>query len=205
MRRYLMSSLILIGLAVLLATPFANAAEARQIVVAGGCFWCVESDFDKAAGVVETVSGYTGGETDAPSYKSVTYGETGHYEAVRITYDPDQTDLRSLLDIFWRTVDPTDPAGQFCDRGASYRTAVFVANDEERRIAEGSKQAAQDALGQRIVTPILDAKTFWPAEDEHQDYYEKNPYRYKIYRWGCGRDSRVGELWGDAARQGLGR
>ena len=182
----------------------AMAAEPKTAVFAGGCFWCVESDFDKVPGVLDTVSGYTGGTVENPSYKQVTYGDTGHYEAVEVTYDPDRVSYEELVDIFWRTVDPTDAGGQFCDRGDSYRTAVFVADDGQREAAEASKAEAAAALGQEIVTPVIEAGVFWPAEDYHQDYYEKNALQYKYYRWSCGRDARIEELWGDAAHQGLG-
>ncbi len=185
------------------AAGAAMAAEPQKAVFAGGCFWCVEADFDKAPGVLETVSGYTGGSVEHPTYEQVSHGGTGHYEAVQVTYDPEIVSYRQLVDIFWRTVDPTDAGGQFCDRGDSYRTAVFVADDAERQAAEASEADAASALGQEIVTPIVPAGAFWPAEDYHQDYYEKNPVRYKYYRWSCGRDQRIDELWGDAAHQGL--
>jgi peptide-methionine (S)-S-oxide reductase len=190
------------GVAAMLAGG-AVAAEPETAVFAGGCFWCVEADFDKVPGVLGTVSGFTGGAVESPSYEQVTYGKTGHYEAVEVTYDPDRVSYRELVDIFWRTVDPTDAGGQFCDRGESYRTAVFVAGEEQRQAAEASKAEAQAALGQQIVTPIVEAAAFWPAEDYHQDYYEKNPLKYRYYRWGCGRDARLEELWGDAAHRGL--
>ena len=191
------------GLAAALAGG-AMAGEPRTAVFAGGCFWCVEADFDKVPGVLATVSGYTGGTVENPSYKQVTFGDTGHYEAVEVTYDPGRVGYRQLADIFWRTVDPTDSGGQFCDRGDSYRTAVFVADEEQRQAAQSSKAEAAAALGQEVVTPILDTGEFWPAEDYHQGYYEKNPLRYRYYRWNCGRDRRIEELWGDAAHQGLG-
>ncbi len=190
------------GMLVALAGGAAAAAEPKTAVFAGGCFWCVEADYDKVPGVLDTVSGYTGGTVENPSYKQVTYGDTGHYEAVEVTYDPDRVSYEQLVDIFWRTVDPTDAGGQFCDRGDSYRTAVFV-DEGQRQAAEASKAEAEAALGQEIVTPLLEAGTFWPAEDYHQNYYEKNPLQYKYYRWRCGRDARVEELWGDAAHQGL--
>jgi peptide-methionine (S)-S-oxide reductase len=186
------------------ATGGAIAGEPRTAVFAGGCFWCVEADFDKVPGVLGTVSGYTGGTVENPTYEQVTHGDTGHYEAVEVTYDPDRVGYAQLVDIFWRTVDPTDAGGQFCDRGDSYRTAVFVADAAERQAAEASKAEAAVALGQEIVTPVLEGGAFWPAEEYHQDYYEKNSLRYNYYRWGCGRDARVEELWGDAAHQGLG-
>jgi peptide-methionine (S)-S-oxide reductase len=185
------------------AAPVSGAAEPETAVFAGGCFWCVEADFDKAPGVLETVSGYTGGSVENPTYEQVSHGGTGHFEAVEVTYDPDRVSFGELVDIFWRTVDPTDAGGQFCDRGDSYRTAVFVADAAQREAAEASKTEAQAALGQAIVTPILEADAFWPAEDYHQGYYEKNPLRYKYYRWNCGRDQRIEELWGGEAHQGL--
>jgi peptide-methionine (S)-S-oxide reductase len=184
------------------ATP-AAAQDLRTAVVAGGCFWCVEADFDKVEGVVETLSGYTGGHVDNPTYEQVVTGTTGHYEAVRITFDADIISYRELIDIFWRTVDPTDPGGQFCDRGDSYRTAIFVADEAEREAAEASREAAEAALGEAIVTPVLDAATFWPAEDYHQDYYRTNPVRYAFYRAACGRDARIRSLWGEEAFMGL--
>lgn len=191
------------GMLAALAAGGVGAAEPKTAIFAGGCFWCVESDFDKVPGVLETISGYTGGDVENPSYKQVTYGDTGHYEAVEVTYDPDKVSYEQLVDIFWRTVDPTDAGGQFCDRGNSYRTAVFVADEAERQAAEESQLAAEAALGQKIVTAILESDEFWPAESYHQNYYEKNPLQYKYYRWRCGRDERVEELWGDAAHQGL--
>lgn len=169
-------------------------------VFAGGCFWCVESDFDKLDGVTDTLSGYTGGHTDNPTYKDVTFGDTGHYEAVRITYDPEKVSYETLVAYFFRHVDPTDPGGQFCDRGASYRTAIFAANAGERDIAERLKAEAAAELGAEVVTPVLDAAAFHPAEDYHQDYYLKNPVRYKYYRFACGRDRRVHSLWGDSVK-----
>ncbi|HET7409773.1 MAG TPA: peptide-methionine (S)-S-oxide reductase MsrA [Paracoccaceae bacterium] len=197
-----MWTIIAAALALALAGP-AAAAEPKTAVFAGGCFWCVEADFDKVPGVLETVSGYTGGTVPEPTYRQVGSGGTGHYEAVEITYDPDEVTYEELLHTFWRTVDPTDPGGQFCDRGDSYLTAIFVADEAERAAAEASKAEAGEALGQEIVTPILDRAEFWPAEDYHQDYYLKNPQRYAYYRWGCGRDARVEELWGDEAFAGM--
>ena len=174
---------------------------------AGGCFWCVESDFDAVPGVVETVSGYTGGTTDNPTYKQVSEGGTGHREAAQIRYDPKQVSYERLLHIFWRSVDPTDDGGQFCDRGESYQTAIFVGNEEERRFAEASKEALEQSavLDAPVVTPIEAAREFYPAENYHQDYYTKNPARYRFYRFSCGRDSRVQQLWGDQAHDGIER
>lgn len=189
----------------------ASAAETKSVVLAGGCFWCVESDFDSVEGVVGTTSGYTGGTTDDPTYKEVTSQRTGHFEAVKIDYDPEIVTYRELVDLFWRSVDPTDAGGQFCDRGPSYRTAVFVMNEDEKSEANASKLAAANDLGMEIVTPILDFDRFFQAEDRHQDYYlgqnrvltrfgvVKQADAYKRYREACGRDDRVQALWGDQA------
>lgn len=208
-RPVLLSLLILLGLA--LNTHRLHAGETREIVVAGGCFWCVESDFERVRGVEEAISGYTGGKTDNPTYKQVTRGGSGHYEAVRILYDAAEVDRAQLYHLFFRSIDPTDDGGQFCDRGESYRSAIFVSGAADRAAAENAKAQAQRELGQTIVTPILDAKPFFEAEDYHQDYYKGGkrvvtrfgPIRqneaYKRYRKGCGRDARVAELWGSDA------
>lgn len=180
-----------------------RAEEPRHAIFAGGCFWCVEADFDKVPGVLETVSGYTGGTVADPSYKQVTAGGTGHREAVRIAYDPAQVSYEDLLTAFWHSVDPTDPGGQFCDRGQSYETAIFVADEAQRMAAEASKLQAQEALGRPVATPIEAAGPFYPAEDYHQDYYKKNALQYEFYRWRCGRDDRVAEVWGDRAYDGI--
>lgn len=192
----------------------ANTAEARDmqvITVAGGCFWCVESDFERVPGVDEVTSGYTGGTVENPTYRQVVRGGTGHYEAVEIEFDRDQISERQIYDLFFRSVDPTDAGGQFCDRGESYRTAIFVSNTAQRQAAEAAKAAAEAELGQAIVTPILQAGTFYDAEDYHQDYYagtntvltRRGPKTqsdaYTFYRQACGRDARVEELWGSDA------
>ena len=184
---------------------FAEEAKLEEAVFAGGCFWCVESDFDKVPGVVETVSGYTGGVQENPTYQTVSSGATRHVEAVRITFDPAKTSYEKLLRIFWRSIDPTDAGGQFCDRGHSYTTAVFATSDEQTKIATASKEKLQKAkvLDDPIITPVLPAGMFYPAEGYHQDYHTKNPLRYKLYRYGCGRDSRVKSLWGDEAWGGV--
>ena len=187
------------------------AAGAETAILAGGCFWCVESDFDSVDGVLETTSGFTGGHKDNPTYKEVTRENTGHLEAVQITFDPATVSFRELLDKFWRSIDPIDDGGQFCDRGHSYTTAVFVLDEKQREIAEASKAEAQRALGMTIVTPIRDAQDFYPAEDYHQGYHQssarvitrfgilKKSDAYKRYRMGCGRDERVKALWGEQA------
>lgn len=189
----------------------AAAQDTATAIVAGGCFWCVEADFEKVKGVEEAVSGYTGGTVENPTYKEVSRGGTGHYEAVEIIYDPDQLSYEQILDLFLRSIDPTDAGGQFCDRGESYRTAIFVSNAEERRAAEKAIAEAEQELGREIVTPVLDAAPFYEAEEYHQDYYKSDdliltrfgPRRkeaaYDLYRESCGRDERVRDLWGDDA------
>jgi peptide-methionine (S)-S-oxide reductase len=165
---------------------------------AGGCFWCMEPPYDKLDGVLATTSGYTGGSKVDPTYHEVSAGGTGHAEAVQVTYDPAKVTYEQLLDVYWHNVDPLDPGGQFCDRGEQYRTAIFVHDEEQRRLAEQSKQGLEGRFERPIVTEIVPASTFYPAEDYHQNYYEKNPIRYKFYRWNCGRDQRLAELWGEA-------
>lgn len=170
----------------------------ESAVFAGGCFWCVESDFDKVDGVIETISGYTGGETTNPTYK--THTKQGHFEAVKVKYDPTEVTYSELLDFHLRHIDPTDDGGQFCDRGNSYRTAIFVEDAEQRAEVE-AKFAAVEASGELIapiVTQILDNAPFYDAEGYHQDYYLKNPARYQVYRRGCGRDKRVKAVWSGA-------
>ncbi len=189
------------------AASLSSAAEdALEVATfAGGCFWCVESDFDQVPGVVRTVSGYTGGAVADPTYKRVSAGGTGHREAVQIFFDPKQVSYAALVEIFWRSVDPTDGGGQFCDRGESYETAIFANSLEQKQQAEASKRALQRSavLGRPVVTPIEVAGPFYPAEDYHQDYYNKNPLRYGFYRYRCGRDSRIEALWGEDAHRGI--
>ncbi|MCR9067896.1 MAG: peptide-methionine (S)-S-oxide reductase MsrA [Rhodobacteraceae bacterium] len=197
--------------AVLLHGGKAQAQDIRTTIVAGGCFWCVEADFEPVDGVVEVVSGFAGGTVADPSYRQVLSGGTGHLEVVEITYDADILPYDRLLDLFLRSIDPTDAGGQFCDRGSMYATAIFVADDAERVIAEAAVAQAEAELGQPIVTPIRDAAPFYVAEDYHQDYYRSEDLiltrfgprtkaaAYDLYRTACGRDARVRELWGDAA------
>ncbi len=180
-----------------LVDPPARVATA---VFAGGCFWCVEADFDKVDGVVETVSGYTGGTVDKPTYKQVTYGNTGHYEAVKVTYNPSKVSYDQLAAHFVRHIDPTDAKGQFCDKGDSYRSAIFVSGQGERIGAEAALAEASQLLGQAVVTEVLPAATFWPAEDYHQDYYIRSAVKYGYYRKACGRDARLEQLWGKAEK-----
>lgn len=205
-----------VGLALMIAIGLfaqaktSHAQNLQTLTVAGGCFWCVEADFEKVQGVKEAVSGFAGGTVANPTYKQVVGGGTGHYESVEITYDPAQVDVDTLLALFFRSVDPTDAGGQFCDRGDSYRTAIF-ATPAQVSAAEKAKADAAADLGQTVVTPILEATTFYPADGYHQDYYKQNDLiltrfgpktkakAYKAYRNACGRDVRVKQLWGSAA------
>jgi len=168
---------------------------------AGGCFWCMEPPFDKIDGVLATTSGYTGGTKQSPTYEEVSSGSTGHAEAVQVLYDPKKVSYEKLLDVFWHNIDPTVTDRQFCDVGTQYRTAIFVNGDAQRAAAEASKAAIEKSkpFKEPIVTPIVTATEFWPAEEYHQNYYQKNPVRYTYYRTGCGRDARLKQLWGAAA------
>ena len=178
----------------------ASTAMADKAILAGGCFWCMESDFEKLEGVSDVISGFTGGTLKDPTYNG---NHQGHYEAVEITYDPDKVSYQALLDYYWVNIDPFDDKGQFCDKGHSYLSAIFVANEQERQIAEASKsKVAAQFPDQKVVTPILNVSTFYPIkgnESYHQDYYKNNPIRYKAYRWSCGRDKRLKEIWGEQA------
>ena len=189
----------------LTATAQDTDRDAGLAIFAGGCFWCVESDFDQVPGVLETTSGYIGGNSVNPTYESVTQGNGGHREAVAIRFDPKAVSYAELVEIFWRSVDPTDGGGQFCDRGFSYTTAVFAVNEEQETIARQSKAAleASGTLKAKIATPIVPAGTFYRAEGYHQDYHERNSLRYKWYRFSCGRDARISELWGQEAHRGI--
>lgn len=189
----------------------AQAGKTKVMVVAGGCFWCVESDFESVPGVIGAVSGYTGGTTKNPTYKAVGRGGTGHYEAVQITYDSGKISYETLLNMFLRSVDPTDAGGQFCDRGNTYRTAIFVSNAAEKAAATQALAEARKELGRKIVTPVLPAKRFYQAEAYHQNYYrgskivvtrfgpKRQSSAYKLYRKACGRDAKVRKLWGSSA------
>lgn len=204
-----LAALIIVGL--FLKPDNASAGSTETLTVAGGCFWCVEADFEKVPGVHEVVSGFTGGSVTNPTYKQVVGGGTGHIEAVEIRFDPSIVSRDELLSKFIRSVDPTDAGGQFCDRGFSYTTAIFVSNARERESAQAILNKAQKQLGQTIVTPINDLQTFYEAESYHQDYYKSSGVvltragpktkanAYKFYRKACGRDARVRDLWGDAA------
>ena len=191
------------GLASLVFTSYAQsvAPTMAKAIFAGGCFWCVESDFDKIEGVISTTSGYIGGTVAKPTYEQVSAKGTGHAEAVEVVYDPSKVKYERLVEYFWHTIDPTVKDQQFCDHGTPYRTAIFAQNTEQLKIAQTSKAALEKSkpFKESIVTEISLVTTFYPAEDYHQDYYLKNPVRYKYYRNGCGRDARLKQLWGDAA------
>lgn len=177
-----------------------QTSELAKATFAGGCFWCMEHPFDELDGVVSTISGYTGGRVKNPTYEQVSGGNTGHAEALQVTYDPKKVSYEKLLEVFWKNVDPTDAGGQFCDRGDQYRTGIFYHDDEQKQLAEQSKKELEKSgrFKQPIATEIVRASPFYPAEEYHQDYYRKNPFRYKIYRFGCGRDARLKEVWGKA-------
>jgi peptide-methionine (S)-S-oxide reductase len=178
----------------------ASSAVAEKAVLAGGCFWCMEADFEKLEGVIDVVSGFTGGTVKNPTYNG---NHEGHYEAVEITYDPEKISYKDLLDHYWVNIDPFDARGQFCDKGPSYLSAIFVANEKERELAQQSrKKVVEQFPNKKVITPILDASTFYPIKGEesyHQDFYKKSPIRYKFYRWNCGRDQRLKAIWGDKA------
>lgn len=192
---------LLLGLMLMLAAVGAASAQSAQparavATFAGGCFWCTEADFDKVPGVISTTSGYTGGTVANPTYEQVSSGRTGHAESVEVVYDPSKVSYQKLLTYYWRHVDPTVQNRQFCDVGNEYRTAIFVHDDEQRRLAEASKQQIEAELKQPIYTQIVDAGPFYKAEEYHQDFYKKNPIKYKFFRWNCGRDQRLEQLWG---------
>jgi peptide-methionine (S)-S-oxide reductase len=177
--------------------PAAEKPAAAKATFAGGCFWCVEEAFDKVPGVLATISGYTGGKTKSPTYEQVSSGRTGHTEVVQVEYDPKRVSYEKLLDVFWRNIDPTQRDAQFCDHGSQYRSGIFYHDDEQRKLAEASKAALMKnkPFKGEIVTEVTRASEFYAAEDYHQDYYQKNPVRYKFYKTGCGRDARLKELW----------
>jgi peptide-methionine (S)-S-oxide reductase len=198
-------TIIILMLAALAMTGPVRAAAAEEsgglatAIFAGGCFWCMEPPFDKLDGVVSTTSGYIGGHTANPTYEEVSAGGTGHAEAVKVIYDPAKTAYTKLLEVFWRNVDPTTRDRQFCDVGDQYRSAIFYRNEEQQRLAEQSKAQLEKTkpFPQPVVTEVVAAGAFTPAEQYHQDYYQKNPVRYHFYRWTCGRDQRLKELWGN--------
>ena len=193
------STLVFMALAASLLSLASNAV-ADKTILAGGCFWCMEADFEKLEGVTDVISGFTGGTAENPTYNG---NHEGHYEAVEISYDPSKVSYKELLDYYWVNIDPFDAIGQFCDKGPSYLSAIFVANEEEKLIATQSKEnVVKQFPNRKVVTPILNASIFYPIkgnESNHQDFYKKSPFRYQTYRWGCGRDQRLKEIWGDQA------
>lgn len=204
MRRLVLLFLLLTGTAAAVAArPSAedSDADSATAIFAGGCFWCMEPPFDELEGVISTTSGYIGGRLPDPTYEDVSAGRTGHAEAVKIVYDPEVVSYETLLEVFWRNVDPLTENRQFCDAGSQYRTAIFYVNDNQQALAEASKRSLEQSgrFDRPIVTEIAAAGTFYDAEEYHQDYYEKNPLRYKFYRFQCGRDQRLEELWGEEA------
>jgi peptide-methionine (S)-S-oxide reductase len=180
------------------ASQSSAPAETAKATFAGGCFWCMEPPFDKLDGVLSTISGYAGGKKKNPTYEEVSAGNTGHTEVVQVTYDPKKITYEKLLDVFWHNIDPLTANRQFCDAGSQYRTAIFYHDEAQKRLAEESKRALSKRFKEPIVTEITRAAEFYPAEDYHQDYYIKNPLRYNFYRYNCGRDRRLEELWGAA-------
>ncbi|MEZ5538300.1 MAG: peptide-methionine (S)-S-oxide reductase MsrA [Thiolinea sp.] len=189
--------------ATLLAATLPAQAKTDTLIVAGGCFWCVESDFEKLEGVTDAVSGYINGTTKNPTYEEVASKRTGHYEAVKITFDDQKVSLDELLNYYWRTIDPTDPNGQFCDKGSPYKTALFYQNQVQQQAFNKSLNEIRRSkpFAAPVVTKVLAAKTFYPAEGYHQNYSSKNPLRYRYYRHACGRDARIKQLWGEVVSQ----
>ena len=177
-------------------TGTAAQEKTAKAIFAGGCFWCVEADFDKVAGVISTTSGYIGGTVKNPTYQQVSGGTTGHAEAVEVVYDPAKVTYAKLLDHYWQNIDPFDPDGQFCDKGSAYHSAIFFGNDEEKKLAETTKEEIAARFKQTVATEIKPTTTFTAAEDYHQDYHNQNPVSYKYYKWGCGRAQRLAEIWG---------
>jgi peptide-methionine (S)-S-oxide reductase len=198
--KHLILAAALVGFGWANATETAPPASEARAIFAGGCFWCMEPPFDALPGVTSTTSGYIGGQTPNPRYDEVSAGGTGHAEAVEVRYDPARITYAELLDVFWRNIDPYARDRQFCDRGTQYRSAIFVLDDEQKRLAEASKQTLEAQLGGTFATEIVRARTFYPAETYHQDYYLKNPVRYQFYRFNCGRDRRLEAVWGKAAQ-----
>ena len=188
---------ILLALSLILVVAAAPTPPLAKATFAGGCFWCMVHPFDSLSGVVSVTSGYAGGDVKNPTYEQVSAGGTGHREAVQIIYDPRRISYAKLLDVFWHNIDPTDNAGQFCDKGGQYRSAIFYYDETQKRLAEESKQALQRRFKQ-VYTDVLPADEFYAAEDYHQDYYKKNPIRYQFYRFNCGRDQRLAQVWGSA-------
>lgn len=183
----------------LLAIAAPVPGTTQKAIFAGGCFWCTESDFENIPGVIAAVSGYTGGRVDRPSYEAVSSGSTGHTEAVEVLFDPAKVSYAQLVEKFWRSIDPTVKDQQFCDHGSQYRSGIYPLNAEQQKVAEASKAALlKSGVLPNVFTEIVPASTFWPAEDYHQNYYQRNSLRYQYYRYGCGRDARLKKIWGEA-------
>lgn len=184
------------SLAAIPGTSLGSSTEKATAIFAGGCFWCLQSDFDKVPGVIQTTVGYTGGEKVDPTYEEVSQGKTGHYESLQVIYDPAVISYDKLVDFFWRHVDPTDPKGQFCDVGDQYKAVIFYHDETQQKSAiESKEQLIQSGQFSNIAAEILPEKTFYPAEEYHQKYYQKNPIRYQFYRFSCGRDKKVAKVW----------
>lgn len=195
-------ALVILFAATVLMTALGVSAEAQERAMAtfaGGCFWCMEEAYDEVEGVLETISGFAGGDVPNPTYRQVVRGNTGHYEVVQITYDPSVVSYEEILEEFWVNVDPFDAGGQFCDRGPHYRTAIFYHNDEQRRLAQESRREVAAEFDREIVTEIIELDAFYEAEAYHQDYYQENPVRYNFYKTACGREARLQEIWGSEA------
>ena len=205
MRKHLALSILAVAILLIVpwgmqvTSPAAAERTTSKAYFAGGCFWCMEEAFEKVEGVLSATSGYMGGTVPNPSYEAVSAGRTGHAESVEVVYDPAKVSYQKLLDAFWHNVDPVTPNAQFCDHGSQYRSAIFFQTDEEKRSSDASKQAIEQSkrFNEPIVTQIVMASQFYPAEEYHQDYYKKNPFRYKVYKYNCGRAKRLEELWGN--------
>lgn len=202
---FLMSlGFVALVIGVLVVGPYGGYADdgapQNKATFAGGCFWCMEEAFEKIDGVASAVSGYTGGQVENPTYEQVSAGGTGHAESIEITFDPSKVTYKQLLDVFWRNVDPTTPNAQFCDHGNQYRTAIFYHDENQKQVIEESKQRIESSKNfpESIVTEIAPASVFYNAEEYHQDFYTKNPIRYKYYKWNCGRAKRLEQLWGNS-------
>ena len=197
----LMRCVALVAAMIPVVAPVSAEDQREEAIFAGGCFWCMEKPFDSLDGVISTTSGYTAGQVKDPTYKQVSAGRTGHAEALKVVYDPTKVSYEQLVEVFWVNIDPTDAGGQFCDRGDQYRSELYYSDDEQQRVAEASLARLQSErpFKEPIVTKLTQAETFYPAEHYHQDYYQKNPLRYRYYRYACGRDNRLEALWGDRA------
>ena len=188
----------------LIGVPYGSFADEppppAKATFAGGCFWCMEEAFEKVEGVVSAISGYTGGQVENPTYEQVSAGGTGHTESIEVTYDPSKVTYKQLLEVFWRNVDPTTPNAQFCDHGNQYRTAIFYHDENQKQLIDESRQRVENSktFPESIVTEIAPASVFYSAEEYHQDFYTKNPIRYKLYKWNCGRAQRLEQLWGNS-------